>query len=96
MRSRFSIAALVAAFFVSPVSAQNICGPRDEIVARLNTAYAEVLRAEALTVNGHMIEVYVSVNGSWTVLLTAPGAQSCVVGAGEHWQFIGQEKGKGT
>ncbi len=79
-----AIAGLIALFAV-PVQAQTICGARNDIVKRLNTQFEEQQAALGLANNGTLLEIFSSKAGSWTIMFTQPGGQTCLVATGERW-----------
>jgi hypothetical protein len=70
---------------VSSASAQDICAKREEIVQRLWDRWQEVLTANGLADANRLIEVFVSENGSWTIVITDASGRSCVASAGQGW-----------
>ena len=85
-------------FFVamSSASAQNLCAKREEVVQRLWDKWQEVLTANGLANDNRLIEVFVSKNGSWTVIISDPSGRSCVASAGQNWTLREQSPPKGT
>lgn len=83
-------AALTAAFFLTGAAqAQRACGPRAQVLAWLAANYQEAPVAAGLSGRGALVEVLASPDGTtWTILVTAPGGRTCVVGAGEGWRMI--------
>lgn len=85
------IAVLAAAAFLPlaaiPAQAQdpNLCGKRHEIVDKLDKEFKEKSMATGMVDNSAVVEVFVSSNGSWTILATGTDGNSCVVSAGEGW-----------
>ena len=71
--------AAVAAVAVGP------CASRSDFIAFLKDNFGEVEAGQGLSNRGHLVEVFVSPAGSWTILLLQPHGQSCVVDAGEAW-----------
>jgi hypothetical protein len=74
-------------------AAPKLCGDHDRILKRLEQAHEETRQALALSGDGGVVEVLVSPEGGWTMLLTYPRRPTCVVAAGEAWemlQFAGQ------
>jgi len=64
------------------------CAPREALVARLTSEYAETLTARGLQNGAALIEVWSSEErGSFTILLTRPDGISCVMSAGTHWMM---------
>ena len=70
------------------VFGQPLCGDHDEIVAALAVGYEESRIGIGLSNAGGMIEVYTSPRGTWTMLLTTPDGQTCMIGAGDNWDGI--------
>lgn len=66
----------------------NLCGDRGQILKRLEQAHEETRQALGLSGDGGVIEVLVSPEGGWTMLLTYPRRPTCVVAAGEAWQML--------
>lgn len=74
----------------SPVRGQTLCAPRDEIIKRLKGQYGERPHSGGITANNLVTEVWVNpVNRSWTLLLTKPDGESCVLAAGDDWDGKG-------
>jgi hypothetical protein len=68
----------------TPAAAQNVCGPRDDILELLGNRYAETSTAVGLASSGGVIEVLTSDDGgTWTIVVTMPDGTSCVVVSGE-------------
>tara|TARA_R100001143_G_C3246860_1_gene81716 strand:- start:163 stop:450 length:288 start_codon:yes stop_codon:yes gene_type:complete len=70
---------------VSSASAQNLCATREEVVERLWNRWQEVLTANGLAINNKLVELFVSEEGSWTIVITDPSGRSCVASAGQGW-----------
>ncbi|MGQ0663010.1 MAG: hypothetical protein ACT4P2_05385 [Pseudomonadota bacterium] len=85
-------AMLVAvALFAStgPVAAELVCGPRANLVAWFAENFKEVPVSVGLTEGGTLLEVLASPTGTWTMLLSFPSGQACVVETGEAWENVG-------
>ncbi len=67
---------------------QTVCGERAELVNRLEKGYAESPRSLGLASNGAVFEVFISAKGTWSLLITLPNGQSCLVAAGEAWENL--------
>lgn len=62
------------------------CGARAAVVAQLAARYGETRRSWGLAQNA-VIEVYASdATGSWTIAVTTPDGQMCLVAAGQGYQ----------
>ena len=95
MRIIFSlIAASVLFLSASSANAEQVCAPRDTAVIQLEKQFGESVSGRGLAVNGkRMIELFVSEEGSWTVLISDPNGRSCVMASGEGWQGITKRAG---
>jgi hypothetical protein len=88
------IACFVAALFVAttslPAAAQQQgCTKRPDIVGHLARNYSEAPVAIGLSSNGGIIEVLSSEKcASWTIIITQPDGNTCLLAAGESWERI--------
>lgn len=78
-----------------PAIGQAVCGDRLEIISRLESVYQEKPFAIGLAGNVGVVEVYVSEEGSWTILLTQPTGVSCLIAAGDNWEYLAPSPTKG-
>ena len=87
MKHLLVVATLLLSF---PAYAQQPnCDARDKALAFLAQKYQEAPVAMGVTTTGGLIEVVTSKDGStWTLLVTAPNGQSCLVAAGEAWRTV--------
>ena len=69
-------------------AAPKLCGERDQILKRLERAHDETPQAIGLSGDGGVIEVLVSPEGGWTMLVTYPKRPTCVVAAGAAWEML--------
>ena len=70
----------------APGLASQQCGARDELIEVLGQRYREIRQALGLSGHAAVFELYVSEQGSWTLLSTATTGVTCIVAAGEAWQ----------
>jgi hypothetical protein len=70
------------------VAAAPMGGDRDEILERLQQRHDESPTALGLSSDGGVLEVLVSPEGGWTILITYPKRPTCVVAVGEAWQTL--------
>lgn len=89
--ARLSAAVVAAALFAAipwpALAAAAACAPRDDILARLAEQYDERPIGVGLTSSGALMELLVSPDGrTWTIILSLPDGQSCLVTSGESWQ----------
>jgi hypothetical protein len=68
-------------------AAPKLCGDRDQILHGLARAREETPQAIGLSGDGAVIEVLVSPDGGWTMLITYPSRPTCIVATGEAWQI---------
>lgn len=71
------------------------CGPRDQVVRQLEGEFGETSVAMGIAQNGAGIfEIFASEGGaSFTLIISLPNGQSCLVGTGTDWQFVFMLKG---
>jgi hypothetical protein len=63
-------------------AAPKLCGDRDQLLKRLEQAHRETPQAVGLSGDGGVVDVLVSPDGVWTMLVTYPKRPTCVVAAG--------------
>ncbi len=82
------LTSLVIALWSFPASAQQQppCVKRTDFLKHLEANYKEAPVAMGLTTGGGLLEVVVSQNGSWTIIVTTPNGISCGVASGENWE----------
>ena len=66
---------------------QSLCGERNALLKGLEQGYGERPTARGLDSMGRMIEVLTGPSGSWTIIVTNPGGQTCMSGSGEAWSI---------
>ncbi len=67
-----------------PPRAAGNCGDRAEIVAALTEQYGEARQAIALTHARQVVELFAAPDGgSWTLIITFPTGESCLISAGD-------------
>ena len=69
-------------------TAQSNCGDRTTIAKTLSKKYKVAPIANGLTKDGVVIEVFASVSGLWTMILTLPTGESCFFASGESWENL--------
>ena len=67
------------------------CGDRGKIIDQLQTKYSEAPVSIGIMANGSVIEIYVSDEGTFTVLITNPAGATCLVASGNSWEQIKSE-----
>lgn len=87
MRFVFAISLLA-----SPAFAQPQCAPRDQVIAMLTDQYGETRQAAGLT-GGAWMEVYAADSGTWTIIVTLPDGNTCMMASGEGYDPTVTPKG---
>ena len=71
------------------------CAPREQVVAGLATGFDEVRRGAGLTAapdgRAQVVEIFTAASGSWTIVVTRPDGQTCLVASGQAWEDIAEE-----
>jgi len=92
---RFAVLAGVAVALGAaalPASAQQVCASRQEILDSLAEDYKEAPMAMGMANSGGLVEVFTARDGhTWTILLTRPDGNACIVAAGELWTPVPQQ-----
>jgi hypothetical protein len=70
------------------------CGNRNDIVQKLNQEFKENPAAVGVVDRDAVLEIFVSDNGTWTIIATGTDGNSCVLSAGEAWESTTFVKGK--
>ena len=71
---------------MAPAQART-CGERAKLVERLQTGFGETRTGAGMSGGNSIIEVFASEeNGTWTIIVTKPSGQSCLVAAGDNWE----------
>jgi hypothetical protein len=79
-------AILVFCVIFSPARAAQ-CAAHDVVAQNLATQFGEVRRSIGLAEDNTVMETYASAEtGTWTVTLTLPDGQTCLVAAGTHFE----------
>jgi hypothetical protein len=98
-RLALPLAAIVlagGALMSSPAAGAKMCGERDQILKRLEQRHEETPQALGLSSDGGVLEVLVSPQGGWTILVTYPKRPTCIVAVGEAWQLLRLAGGQST
>ena len=85
--------ALTAMMLASPALADGnapngpVCDARKEVIGHLSGKYSENPVALGLATNGGVVELLTAADGkTWTIVITLPNGQTCLVAAGENWE----------
>ena len=67
------------------------CADHSQVVSRLGELYGENRQSIRLGDNNAVIEVFASpATGSWTITVTQPGELTCMVAAGQAYQYLNE------
>ena len=68
------------------------CGPRAAVLAQLAERFGETRRSVGLAANNMVMEVFASdISQSWTITVTTPQGQTCLVASGQSFEAIAGE-----
>lgn len=74
----------------APAQTRN-CAPRDMVIERLAAGYSESRQILAMNAQNGVLEVFASTEtGTWTITVTHAGGLTCIVAAGEHYQYVAE------
>ena len=85
----FAFALGLTAGAVAPVHAMGQCGDREAIATHLTAKFGERNAALGLASSPGLREIWASdATGSWSILLTRPDGQTCIMATGTHFQAL--------
>ena len=88
----FKLAAVLAAvtlFSTAGVaSAGAPCGSHDAVAKSLNTKFKEARRVMGVVNAKAVMEIFMSQQGTWTVVVTDTSGTACIIAAGQDWQEV--------
>lgn len=97
----WGVMCLVALLIVVMVSGESearaSCGPYGLVSKGLADQYDEmpiVSGTIGKDSNLRIMQAWVSEAGSWTILITFPTGRSCIIGAGQDWEYTPHEPGQ--
>ncbi|RWC61000.1 hypothetical protein [Mesorhizobium sp.] len=79
------ILAAASLSFAVPALAADQCAARADMIKALGEKFHESEAARDLVNPSVVLEIFVSEQGTWTILATDTHGQSCVITAGEGW-----------
>ena len=84
--------ALATMLSVAQAEAGDICDSHETISKRLASERDEHPVSLGLSRHGEMLQIFASPGGaSWTMVITEPGGQACILDDGRHWLPIEPE-----
>ena len=85
----FGIGAMMLA--AQQAHAQGNCADHAKVVERLGEPYGEGRQSMGLASDNAVVEVFASMDtGSWTITVTRPGGPTCLVAAGQAYQYLNE------
>jgi hypothetical protein len=88
----FKFAAVLAAvslFGIGGVaSAAMPCGSHDAVAKSLTTKFQEARRIMGVVNAKAVMEIFMSPQGTWTVLVTDTTGTACIIATGQDWQEV--------
>ena len=91
MRHAIALTAAIVALPWTAGAQSRICAPREALVAHLAEAFGERRVGAGLVRDTRMVELFVSEDGSWTIVATDPRGTACLVGNGTNWETTEEE-----
>jgi len=91
---KLTLAATLFAAAIIPAEAQQNrnCAERAFVIERLETKYGESRQSIGLGANNSVIEVFASTDtGTWTITMTVPAGQTCILASGESFESTLQD-----
>ncbi|MBV1927785.1 MAG: hypothetical protein KUG62_11555 [Rhodobacteraceae bacterium] len=80
----------LAAQDVSAATNRN-CAPRPLVLERLANGYGETRQSIGLGTNNAVIEMFASAEtGSWTITVTKPDGETCLVASGRSYESLSE------
>jgi hypothetical protein len=64
------------------------CAKHDQLVGMLSKKYSESPIAMGTVNEDRYMQLFVSQQGSWTILVTKTDGQACIVAAGQNWEKL--------
>lgn len=86
----FGIGAMMLAAQQTQAQTRN-CADHAQVVERLAQSYGESRQSIGPGNDNSVVEVFASMNtGSWTITVTRPGGPTCLVAAGQAYQYLNE------
>ena len=83
------VSVIIGALVSSPALAHNVpCNTREHVKQYLSgDRWREAVAEAGVTNGGGLMELWVSEN-TWTLVVSGPDGQSCIIAAGEGWRDV--------
>ena len=90
MKSAFAAFVILTCFAPCAAAAQVVtapqCAKHQQLVGYLAKKYSENPVAIGTVNENRYMQLFVSPQGSWTILVTRTDGQACIIAAGENWE----------
>ena len=90
---RWILAVCVLVLSSSALAQGGACRERDYWIEGLEEKYGELVKHVAITGSGALVEFTVAPDGSWSMLVTFPGLDTCMTAEGTDWQDVPRIEG---
>ncbi len=82
----FAAISLVSVAGIAEAAPQ--CGNHDKIVEVLGDKFKETRRVMGVVNSTAVMEIFMSPQGTWTMVITDTSGTSCITASGEEWQDV--------
>lgn len=69
------------------------CGQRGDVLQLLTERFQERQHGYGLAGSQAVVELFLSPEGTWTILMTGPNRLTCIVAAGHGWEDVPEVAG---
>jgi hypothetical protein len=83
-----ALAAISLASFAGIAEAAPQCSSHDKIVDALGNKFKETRRVMGVVNSKAVMEIFMSPQGTWTIVITDTSGLSCITASGEEWQDV--------
>ena len=83
-----ALAAISLASIAGIAQAAPQCSSHDKIVDALGNKFKETRRVMGVVNSRAVMEIFMSPQGTWTMVITDTSGLSCITASGEEWQDV--------
>lgn len=84
---KYVIAATLFLSTAHPALSASVCAKYDDLKQVLSNRYQEKISAYGLSKQKSKVEIFVSKDGSFTILSTRADGLSCILAVGDNWEL---------
>jgi hypothetical protein len=96
LAASLGLGALLASAGPAAPQTSGSCAMRQQVIARLASAYGETRQSIGLGANNQVVEVFASLEtGTWTITVTNPNGLTCLVASGQAYEPIAERTSAG-